>query len=113
MAEEVYKGLGYGNRHAKDLVVSCLHGLAMITSTTSSVPKSIHRPTVIRSTQTSSAQKVAYITGTQNDDRWWRTAQNFLPSTLNPDLFRYLFAFVWRYQLLLTQDFIQALADTS
>ena len=28
-------------------------------------------------------------------------------------LYRYLFAFVWRYQLPLAQDFIQAMADIS
>ena len=61
----------------------------------------------------------AYITGTQSIDRYWQTAQDFIPATLhakhakevNPDLYRYLFAFVWRYQLPLAQDFIQALAD--
>lgn len=62
-----------------------------------------------------------YITGTQSIDRWWQTAQDFLPATLhakrgkevNPDLYRYLFAFVWQYQLPLAQDFIQAMADIS
>ena len=45
----------------------------------------------------------------------------FLPVTLhdkrgkeiNPDLFKYLFAFVWRCQLPRAQDFIQAMADIS
>ena len=32
---------------------------------------------------------------------------------VNPDLYRYLFAFVWRYQLPLAQDFVQAMADIS
>ena len=63
----------------------------------------------------------AYITGTQSIDRWWQTAQDFVPPTfhakhgkdVNPDLFRYLFAFVWRYQLSMSDDFIKALAQIS
>ena len=41
-----------------------------------------------------------------------------VPCEANPDLFRYLdtrylFEFVWRYQLPLTQDFFEAMADIS
>ena len=34
-----------------------------------------------------------------------------VPCETSPDLFRYLLEIVWRYQLPLTQDFIQAMAD--
>ena len=63
----------------------------------------------------------AYINGTQSIDRWWQFAQDFIPCTLkgkqgkavNPDLFRYVFAFMWRYQLDMEQDFGKALVSIS
>ena len=70
----------------------------------------------------SSPEKLLSSDGrTKGRQRMWQTAQDFLPATLhakrgkevNPDLYRYLFAFVWRYQLPLAQDFIQAMADIS
>ena len=63
----------------------------------------------------------ADIIGTQSIDRWWQSAQDFIPSSfkgkqgksVNPDLFRYVFAFIWRYQLDMEQDFGKALASIS
>ena len=74
-----------------------------------------------RSLLHSDVRPAAYITGAQSVDRWWQTAQDFVPPTLhakhgkdiNPDLFRYFFAFVWRYQLSMSDDFIKALAQIS
>ena len=52
--------------------------------------------------QRANRKPVTYISGLQSIDRWWQTAQDFRPATLhakrgkeiNPDLFRYLLAFV-------------------
>ena len=100
-----------------------IHEPTMITSTqTSSFPQSIHSPTVISATQTaqtSSAQKAndtCYIIlqGPRAEtDGGSRPASLVFPCEANPDLFRHLSEFVWRYQLPFTQDFIQAMADTS
>ena len=97
-----------------------IHEPTMITSTqTSSFPQSIHSPTVISATQTFSAQKadgICYIIlqGPRAEtDGGSRPASLVFPCEANPDLFRHLSEFVWRYQLPLAQDFTQAMADTS
>ena len=59
-----------------------------------------------------------FIVGTQCIDRWLQSLQDYVPSQLhskkekeaNPDLFRYMHSFVWRYQLPIENDFCSALA---
>ena len=61
------------------------------------------------------------MTSLESIDRCWQSAQDFIPSALkakqgksvNPDLFRYVFAFIWHYQLDMEQNFGKALASIS
>ena len=61
-----------------------------------------------------------HVSGSKSATSWGSDLLS-IPSTLkakqgknvNPDLFRYLFAFIWRYQLPMEHDFGKALASIS
>ena len=99
-----------------------IHGPTVTTSTqTSSFPQSIHSPTVITATRRLPLRKpTAHITSYDwgSEHRLMAADVPRLPSLVfpceaNPDRFRYLFEFVWWYQLPLTQDLVQTMADIS
>ena len=59
------------------------------------------------------------VAGTQCIDRWWQSLDDWLPRSIsnkkhgdvNPRIWRYLYAFIWRYHLPLQVDFRRALAN--